>query len=179
MLTTARSDCGCARSAYPAACRKTTWAKGWASRSSRFRNTKTARTVSAPGACSASPRFSRCRSRRCSAPAARGQGRRRPLRRAAHPGRGATARSLWPHRRPHDPPRVPALCRASGGDRAAIRPPLVTGSRSIVARMERSVIRDCREASIPPRIALRSIRATLAVYTTIKPQKPYPLRQGD
>jgi len=28
-----------------------------------------------------------------------------------------------------------------------------------VARMERSVIRDCREASIPPRISLRSIRA--------------------
>ena len=31
-----------------------------------------------------------------------------------------------------------------------------------VARMERSVIRDCHEASIPPRISLRSIRATLA-----------------
>ena len=31
-----------------------------------------------------------------------------------------------------------------------------------VARMERSVIRDCREASMPPRITLRSIRATLA-----------------
>jgi hypothetical protein len=32
-----------------------------------------------------------------------------------------------------------------------------------VARMERSVIRDCREASTPPRIALRSIRATILV----------------
>jgi hypothetical protein len=31
-----------------------------------------------------------------------------------------------------------------------------------VARMERSAIRDCREASMPPRISLRSIRATLA-----------------
>ena len=31
-----------------------------------------------------------------------------------------------------------------------------------VARMERSVIRDCHEASMPPRISLRSIRATLA-----------------
>src|SRR5208283_2904664 len=31
-----------------------------------------------------------------------------------------------------------------------------------VARMERSVIRDCREASMPPRISLRSIRAMLA-----------------
>ena len=31
-----------------------------------------------------------------------------------------------------------------------------------VARMERSVIRDCREASMPPRISLRSIRATPA-----------------
>jgi hypothetical protein len=31
-----------------------------------------------------------------------------------------------------------------------------------VARMERSVIRDCHEASTPPRISLRSIRATLA-----------------
>ena len=35
-------------------------------------------------------------------------------------------------------------------------------SRRFVARMERSVIWDCREASSPPRIALRSIRATLA-----------------
>jgi hypothetical protein len=31
-----------------------------------------------------------------------------------------------------------------------------------VARMERSVIRDCHEASMPPRISLRSIQATLA-----------------
>jgi hypothetical protein len=28
--------------------------------------------------------------------------------------------------------------------------------------MERTVIRDCHEASMPPRISLRSIRATLA-----------------
>jgi len=28
--------------------------------------------------------------------------------------------------------------------------------------MERSVIRDCHEASMPPRISLRSIRATVA-----------------
>jgi hypothetical protein len=27
--------------------------------------------------------------------------------------------------------------------------------------MERSVIRDCREVSMPPRISLRSIRATI------------------
>ena len=32
-----------------------------------------------------------------------------------------------------------------------------------VARMERSVIRECREASMPPRISLRSIRATILV----------------
>jgi hypothetical protein len=30
--------------------------------------------------------------------------------------------------------------------------------------MERSVIRDCREASMPPRISLRSIRATHAAF---------------
>src|SRR4029077_11243109 len=35
-------------------------------------------------------------------------------------------------------------------------------SRSDVARMERSLIRDCREAPTPPRISLRSIRATLS-----------------
>jgi hypothetical protein len=28
--------------------------------------------------------------------------------------------------------------------------------------MERSIIRDCHEASMPPRISLRSIRATVA-----------------
>jgi hypothetical protein len=37
-----------------------------------------------------------------------------------------------------------------------------------VARMERSVIRDCREASMPSRISLRSIRATLAVPSIAK-----------
>jgi len=35
------------------------------------------------------------------------------------------------------------------------------GTHGPVARMERSVIRDCREASTPPRISLRSIRATI------------------
>jgi len=34
--------------------------------------------------------------------------------------------------------------------------------KACVARMERSVIRDCLEASMPPRISLRSIRATTA-----------------
>ena len=34
-----------------------------------------------------------------------------------------------------------------------------------ITRMERSVIPDCREASIPPRISLRSIRVTLATLT--------------
>ena len=47
MLTTARSDCGCAPRACPAACRKTTSTKVSASLSSRFRNTKTARTIGA------------------------------------------------------------------------------------------------------------------------------------
>ena len=40
------------------------------------------------------------------------------------------------HRRPHDPPRVPALCRASGGDRAAIEPALASSPD------ERSEIRE-------------------------------------
>jgi hypothetical protein len=33
--------------------------------------------------------------------------------------------------------------------------------------MERSVIRDCHEASMPPRISLRSIRATILVMAAL------------
>ena len=36
-----------------------------------------------------------------------------------------------------------------------------------VARMERSVIRDCREASMPSRISFRSIQVTLAASTSM------------
>ena len=38
-----------------------------------------------------------------------------------------------------------------------------------VARMERSVIRDYHEASMPPRISLRSIRATSVLPVTSSP----------
>jgi transcriptional regulator with XRE-family HTH domain len=44
----------------------------------------------------------------------------------AHPRRGATARSLRPHRRPRNPPLVPALRQTSGDNLAAIEPPLET-----------------------------------------------------